>query len=57
MQDAVRHQLAHQEPQILRSRQVLLVDELIYCVPCSPDGLRPAMQLNRHQMNPLSCVA
>jgi hypothetical protein len=49
VEDAIRHQLAHAEPQILDTRKLLLERELLYQVPGGRNGLRPAIQLDRLQ--------
>ena len=54
VEDAVGHKLTHEQSQVLHPGELLLVGELVYCVPCGPDGRRPATQLNGHQRIPLS---
>ncbi len=54
VQDAIRHKLADEQPQVVAPWQLLLIRELFYRVPRSPNGSGPATQLNRRQEKPLS---
>jgi hypothetical protein len=52
VQDAVRHKLADEQPQVIAPWQLLLIRKLLYCVPRSPNGRGPATKLDSRQENP-----